>query len=220
MVTNSSFSRARAPEQREQRRQEILSAARRLLDAGGLEAVGLNAIAREAGIAKSNCYRYFESREQILLTLLTEDEGAWVAELELELAPLVGSNDVEGVARIIAHSLNAQPRLCLLTSVVAGVLEQNVSEETARGFKQDVRALALRIANALFAAIPRLPPPRIMAIQRYVHALIAGMWPMAHPSTAMQCVLADADFEPFRTDFSRDLQGSLIALFRGSLTEE
>lgn len=219
MVTKETFSRARAPEQREQRRQELLSAARRLLDSGGLEAVGLNAIAREAGIAKSNCYRYFESREQILLTLLTEDEAAWVASLELELAPLAGTNDIEHVAAIIATTLAAEPRLCLLTSVVAGVLEQNVSEETARAFKQEVRALALRIANALFTAIPRLPTERIMAIQRYVHALIAGMWPMAHPSKAMQCVLADAEFEHFRTDFECDLRGSLTALFKGSLSE-
>ncbi|MCA9643927.1 MAG: TetR family transcriptional regulator [Polyangiaceae bacterium] len=219
MVTKEAFTRARAPAQREQRRQELLSAARRLLDAGGLEAVGLNAIAREAGIAKSNCYRYFESREQILLTLLTEDEAEWVAKLELELAPLAGTNDVERVAAIIAGTLAAEPRLCLLTSVVAGVLEQNVSEETARGFKQEVRALALRIANALFTAIPQLPTERIMAIQRYVHALIAGMWPMAHPSKAMQCVLAAEEFEHFRTDFEADLRGSLTALFRGSLSD-
>lgn len=217
MVAKSTFTRARAPEQREQRRQELLSAAARLLDEGGLEAVGLNAIAREAGIAKSNCYRYFESREQILLTLLTEDEAAWVAELEQALAPLAGSNDVEGVAEVIASSLAAAPRLCLLTSVVASVLEQNVSEDAARAFKEDVRALALRIANALFTAIPRLPTERIMPIQRYVHALIAGMWPMAHPAAPMQRVLADPSFKHFRTDFEQDLRGSLVALFRGSL---
>ncbi|MCA9632453.1 MAG: TetR family transcriptional regulator [Myxococcales bacterium] len=218
MVSKSSFIRARGPEQRELRRQEILAAARRLIDSGGLDAVGLNAIAREAGIAKSNCYRYFESREQILLTLLVEDEADWVDQLELELAPLAGTNDVDGVADVVARSLAAAPRLCLLTSVVAGVLEQNVSEDTARAFKLEVRALALRIANALFAAIPRLPTDRIMAIQRYVHALIAGMWPMAHPSPAMQRVLCSPDLEHFRTDFESDLRGSLTALFQGSLS--
>ncbi|MCA9688374.1 MAG: TetR family transcriptional regulator, partial [Myxococcales bacterium] len=57
----SDFQRARSDAQKEQRRAAILQAAAALLDEGSLEAVGLNAIARRAGIAKSNVYRYFES---------------------------------------------------------------------------------------------------------------------------------------------------------------
>ena len=48
------WQRARKPEQKEERREAILAAAGRLLDAEGLEGTGLNAIAREAGISKAN----------------------------------------------------------------------------------------------------------------------------------------------------------------------
>ena len=67
MTSSPSFQRARDPEQKEQRRQDLLAAARRLIVAHGVAAVGLSDIAREVGLAKSNLYRYFASREEILL---------------------------------------------------------------------------------------------------------------------------------------------------------
>ena len=70
--------RARSPEEKELRRAAILQAAAALVEREGLEKTGLNAIAREAGISKANIYRYFESREAILLHLVLEDCRDWV----------------------------------------------------------------------------------------------------------------------------------------------
>jgi len=65
------FQRARQPEQREERRAHLLTTARAMLEGGvDLRALTLNALAREAGMAKSNVYRYFETREALLLELL------------------------------------------------------------------------------------------------------------------------------------------------------
>ncbi|MEO1088489.1 MAG: TetR family transcriptional regulator, partial [Acidobacteriota bacterium] len=120
------FQRARAPEQIEQRRQALLQAARTHLEDGGLEAVSLTAIARTAGLAKSNVYRYFESREHILIELLLADEFAWVADLERSLAPLSGCGDPDQVAATVTETLLRHDTACLLISVVANVLEHNI----------------------------------------------------------------------------------------------
>src|SRR5262245_13307215 len=123
--------RARNPDQKARRRQELLEAARRLMRSHGLEEVGLSAIAREAGVVKSNVYRYFGSREEILLEVLGEDAGAWLADFERATAELDGSDDITAVAAAIARTVAARPLTCELIAVVAGVLERNASREAA-----------------------------------------------------------------------------------------
>ncbi len=68
------FRRARSPARKALRRAALLRAAAELVDADGPEGVSLAAIAARAGGAKSNVYRYFESREEILARKL--DSGA------------------------------------------------------------------------------------------------------------------------------------------------
>ena len=77
-----SWQRARTPEQIEQRRCAILTAAAELFESEGLDNVSLNGIARHAGVSKANIYRYFETREAIYLHLVREQFEAWVTSVE------------------------------------------------------------------------------------------------------------------------------------------
>jgi AcrR family transcriptional regulator len=216
------FQRARQPKQKQQRRQEILAAAAELLDqqmsakpGGSLEGLSLSAIARSAKLAKSNIYRYFESREQILLALLIEQENAAVSAIEQKLVPLRGTNQVEDVASVLAEVLASHPKLCLLISVVANVLEHNLSHDSIVEFKEALLHVSIRIGNALQAALPALPHQRTFALLRYLHALISGLWPMGHPAPLADEVLKNQRFAAFRSDFTHDLAGALGATLAG-----
>ncbi len=217
-MPTATFQRARAPEQVEQRRAALTDAAAALLDEGGLAAVTLSAIARRAGITKSNIYRYFEAREEILLQLLLADEAAWVAELERELAALGGRGDANSVARVVAATLVQHPTLCQLVTVVANVLEHNLSVEAIVGFKTRVLELSIRITNALHAALPALTPEQAPPLLRYVQALIAGLYPVAHPSAPAAEAMQQPQFETMCSDFETDLSGALELMLR-ALTE-
>lgn len=214
-MSPTGFQRARQPEQKEQRRQELLAAAAQLLADGGLEAVSLSAIARAAGLAKSNVYRYFGSREEILLEILVDDEQSWVGELERELAPLAGSGDVDAVADTLARTIAARPVTCTLISVVANVLEHNTTPEAVLQFKSRVLELTIRIRNALHAALPALPHDQTEALLRYLHALVAGLWPMANPAPLAGELMEQPQFRAMCTEFEPDLRGALAALLHG-----
>ncbi len=214
-MTRLSFQRAREPEQKELRRRSLVDAAVRLLAEGGLEAVTLSAIARAADLAKSNVYRYFGSREEILLEILVDDELAWVGELERQLAPLAGTDDLETVANTIARTIAARPTTCMLISVVANVLEHNLTPEAVGRFKQRVLELSIRVGNTLRVAVPALPDDRIEGLLRYLHALIAGLWPMAHPAPLVAEALTEPRFASLRCDFETDLGGAVGAMLRG-----
>src|SRR5262245_14062240 len=97
------FVRARKPEERELRRETILAAAAELFDDEGPQGAGLNAIASKAGFTKSNVYRYFESREEVLLSLLLRELEAFVPRIEARLAD-VAPGDIDAIANVTAET--------------------------------------------------------------------------------------------------------------------
>ncbi|MEV4358595.1 TetR family transcriptional regulator [Nonomuraea sp. NPDC049625] len=84
------FVRARRPEHKQQRREEILAAARDLAMASGVRNVSLGAVAEAVGLAKSNIMRYFGTREEIYLILAADEWHQWAAAVtaRLDAAPI------------------------------------------------------------------------------------------------------------------------------------
>ena len=212
-----SFQRARKPEQKQERRADILDSAAALLREKGLDGASLNRIARRAGIAKSGVYNYFESREEIFLHLFRDDLTELVDWAEPALLPLAGSNDVPAVAALVAEGFATRPRLCELNAAVASVLEQNVSEETVLEFKTDIFGQALRLGAALHEALPAIGFDDLASSFGPMYALVGGLWPHHDPPPAVAAVLARPEFEVMRPDFRRDLDHGLTLMLRGLL---
>ena len=59
---------------REERREQLLDAALRVLDADGFGALTIEGIAREAGLAKTVVYDSFGGRDELLLALLAREQ--------------------------------------------------------------------------------------------------------------------------------------------------
>jgi AcrR family transcriptional regulator len=213
------FQRARQPAQKAQRRQAVLDAAAALLEEGGLEAVNLAAIAARAGVVKSNLYRYFESREEILVRLLVADMEEMCAGLERNPAARagVGRDDLALIANNLATEFAARPRLCLLTSVLASTLERNISEDTLYELKGDIMAVAVRMVNALHAAAPALGVEACTVAGHTIFALVAGLWPMANPAPPVQAAMERLQLEAYCGHFARDLEAGIHALLAGHM---
>jgi AcrR family transcriptional regulator len=214
-MSDAKFLRARSPEQKRQRREEILAAAAAVLAAEGVEGISLRAVAEAAGVVKSNLYRYFESREEILAQLLVRDMAEMAEALERDLAPLAGSDDVAATARLIASAFVDRPRLCLLTSVLAVVLEANMSEAALVSVKTDLMQVAERVIGAAAAACPKLGRENWFAAGNLIFTLVAGAWPLANPAPQVRAVMERPEFADFAKDFGRDLEFAIRALLRG-----
>ncbi|MDF1566037.1 MAG: TetR family transcriptional regulator [Deltaproteobacteria bacterium] len=218
-MTFFDWQRARQPEQKEQRRQEILRAAAKLFDETGLEKASLSKIACSAGLSKAALYRYFESREAIFLELLGGELTGWVARFEAALAPLAGSNDPARVARAFAASLVDSHRLGALSAATPTILEHNVSEEVVVAFKTGLIPLFLRLANSLHAALPALSMEQVRELLAFAHSAINGLWPAAHPPPAVQRALARPELELFRVPWGPTLERMIQLLLEGALAE-
>ena len=215
-IRRRTWSRARRPEEKQARREAILAAARDLVDAGGLDAASLSAIARRSKISKANLYRYFESREDILLEVISEDSEAWSIELAQTLGGLAGSDDHEAVIAGLVESVCARPRLGMLTAVMSSVLEHNVSAERIAEFKRGYGARVEPLVAALAAALP-LAPADAMRFMTFFFVALAGAWPIAHPPAVVAEVLADEEFRPLAVDYETHLEAHARALLVGML---
>lgn len=206
------FQRARTPEAKAARRAAILAAASAVLAREGLEGTTLNAIATEAGVVKSNLYRYFESREEILMRLLTKD----LQEVSGQLSSLLATpHPPVEIAAILASGLSANPRLCLLISITASTLEHNISTQTLREIKRDMVVSLSSTAAALRHGLSGLDQPAAENAVHVLFALTAGLWPLSAPGPALKALYADVEFARFDQDFEQVLAQAFGTMLKG-----
>lgn len=204
--------RARKPEAKAERRDHLLQTARAMLDEGvGLPELSLNELARRADMTKSNVYRYFESREAVLLALLVEEWTTWLGALRAEEP---ASTHVDDLMRALARSLVARPRLCLLTSVLPSVLELNLSEGAIRAFKLLTLAFFTELAELLTRRAPALSLEGALRLLGDLIALIVGLYPITHPPDAVKRAMDHPLLCGRTPDFAAELERMLVALGR------
>ena len=206
------FQRARKPAEKDLRRKAILDAARELAVEAGPIALGLNELGRRSGVTKSNLYRYFESREHVLLTLLTIEGNAMVDALEAELAT---KRALGSVADGITRAVLSQPLACQLLGMAASILEHNLTAEAIVGAKIEMSATLGRAAVALRRALPWLSAPDAGWALATLITYVCGLWPAANPSPVAAEVLARPQFAHLRTDGPRDLRRFVEVLLTG-----
>ncbi|MFI5612517.1 TetR family transcriptional regulator [Amycolatopsis sp. NPDC051903] len=202
--------RARSEEAKQQRTEDLLTAARKLaVDLGGVRHVTLQAVTETAGLHPSAVRRYFASREELFLELA---ERGWEEWRDLVTARLAGRKGLPpgDVAEALSSTIVTLPLFCdLLTHVVLS-LEGDVSVDRARQYKArsftayDVIVAALVQAGTLSTA--------------QVHDLIAALlgttsyfWQLSHPTATLaelyrqepQWGHSALDFEPRLTRLLR-----------------
>jgi len=212
-MTETSFQRARKPQERSIRREAILAAAAELFDAEGAMGAGLNAIAARAGFTKSNVYRYFESREEVLLSLFVTEIGAFRTGLVTALAGC-REGDIEALAAAAAAAFVTRPRFCQLLSILSVILEQNVSEATVLAVKRATLDDIVAVAAALHRKLPGTTLEDCGWVASMAGTLVAGMWPGAHPAPAAASVLSRPEYAGLKPDLDRDLPRAIAALLR------
>lgn len=205
------FQRARKPEERELRREAILAAAAELFDAEGPQGAGLNAIAARAGFTKSNVYRYFESREEVLLSLFLAELDQLCPDLEQRFSG-ISPGDLDAIAAAIAAAFIARPRLASLSAIVSTTLEQNISEQAVITLKRGMGTLLQRAAALIHAKLPGSTPEDCAWLTAMVGTIVAGMWPAANPSATARRVLAMPEFAHLKPSLERDLERATRAL--------
>lgn len=210
---------ATTAEAKAQRRDDFLRSARSLfIQQQRLPAVA--DIAFDTGLAKGTVYRYFQSKEQIFLALLSEDFAALFTELESVIAslpqPLTAAAGpfAQRYLRLLQQSDSLLPLLALLNAV----LEQNLPQPQLLAFKQQLAQALDRLGAQLAERFTELTPASASQLLLHSYALTLGLYQSTRLPATVQQLLQQQGLSQLQRDFATELHQALTALWRGMAT--
>lgn len=151
-----------------QRRQRILDAAVALAAEGGYDAVQMREVSLRAEVALGTLYRYFPSKEHLLVSALADQVAALHARLRER--PPRGDDDAERVMDVIRRSTRAlqrQPR------VISAMLKSLIS--SGAGVGEAVEPIGAQMTEIVVSAM-RHDDPGTVAHDRAVAEVIQQVW--------------------------------------------
>ena len=208
------FVRARKPEEKEVRRKHLLEISRKLLEKDfDINNLSLNEIARKAGMAKANVYRYYETREALLLELLWDEWQTWYDSFKKSLNKTTKSKkSLDFTLKILAGSLSERRLLCSLTTVLPSILEKNLSESTLKQFKLKSLVFFGEIGNLLVEVCPTLSAEKYALLLQDAVTVITGLYPFAYPPPMVAAITDSPELKFYKRDFRKELERYLVAL--------
>ncbi len=221
MAANETFQRARRPEQKQQRQDAILDAARELALEHGVRNVSLADIAQQVGIHKSALLRYFETREQIFLELTAQAWRDWVRALHAGLdGASAGSVRSAGsaalVADVVARSFADRPLLCDLIPHTALNLERNVSPDGVRRYKLTSLGAVSDAAGLVHRVLADLTAEECREFISAMANLAGSLWQISNPPPALaELYASDPALAHARVDLAPRLRRTATVLLAG-----
>lgn len=170
-------SRAVGDDAKEQRREQILLAAKATFAANGFHATTIGHVAKAAGVSYGSIYWYFESKEALFHALMDHQEAALRRHIEQVTSELVGRSDAEAIFRASVRAtfefFEADRDVVRLLFQDALVLGDRFDRHLAgiyEGFISDIES-TIELAQAAGYVIDA--PPRVVAFS--VAALISQL---------------------------------------------
>jgi AcrR family transcriptional regulator len=198
-----------------ERRRAILDAALALWTESSYDGLTMDGVADRTGLAKGTLYRYFATKEELLLELFEKLIAGWLQEVNRRLDRARGILGPAQVGRILGRTLQGREALPRLLTLVGGILEHNISDARARTFKDLLRTHMAGTARCLARRLPSLGEAGATRFLLHAYALLAGLGQMAYPAPVIRRVLEEPRFEIFRIDLSREFAAGASALLRG-----
>jgi AcrR family transcriptional regulator len=203
--------RARSEADKQARRGDIIDAAREVFDASEADQFTMDAVAVKLGLAKGTLYRYFPTREGLLLELAGAEYQMWFDRIDQRLVDLPAT----AVAHALVDEVLRVPRFMRLAALVPSVLERNVPFDTAFTYKSALVARSGATIEGLAATLGvSIDQARRLLLQ--LQAMAIGMYHVAHPAPIIALVIADPCFPGQLVDERAELEAAVSALVAGT----
>lgn len=164
------------PDQLEKRREEILDACEKIYRSKGFYGVTMKDIGAEITCTRPAIYRYFETKEEILLGLLVREYRSWLG----KLAAVKNCADTlsrEEFSAAVANTLKDQDILLRIQNMNLCEIEQNSRIEKLTEFKLVYQKLTVLFADILRCYSPKLEEHTIEPISLTFFAFLFGVYP-------------------------------------------
>ncbi|MDO4536303.1 MAG: TetR family transcriptional regulator [Clostridium perfringens] len=177
-----SFQRARTEEQILIRQNEIIKACDLIFTTKGYEEVNFKAISEITSFTRPTIYKYYETREEIFLDLLTTEYLNWKDELK-NTFDNTESVTKEDYCRLLTNSLINHKKMLQLLSLHLVEIENNSRLERLVEFKKQVLTVGNVFSDSLNKYFPHGTEEDKFEFQMQFFTYIYGLYPYTHHST-------------------------------------
>ncbi len=177
--------RAYSDTEKQEREQKILDAAETLLTQKGFGAINMSEIARTADIAKGTLYLYFQTKEELFLTLFQRKFVSLMEKLRHALSALATPTTKAQVRdTLIAHTIDERQmiRLMALSNII---FEYNISYEKALEYKLLLGQAGTTVGSVIDEKLGLQSGQGVQILYR-MYVFIIGMENLANPAPVIQ----------------------------------
>lgn len=203
-------------EAKQRRRDALVLAALQMFEETSYEAVTMAGVADRAGLAKGTVYLYFETKEDLFLSVLELLLRDWFDDLDAWLAAGDEPCNAGELADFITSLVLRRSAFPRLLSILHTTLEHNITAQRARAFKLFLAdRIDRRTAGLLERRLPFLRESSATQLLTNLYALVIGLWHQSDPAPAVQETLTVPGMERFVVDFGTQFARAVRALLAG-----
>jgi AcrR family transcriptional regulator len=198
------------------RRTAILDAAQTVLLRYQGELASVDAIARQARLAKGTVYLYFKTKEEIYLAVHELRSHEFFDNLDALLERAGRKTSLKQIARTWLSCFERHPSYPVLASRCFD-FEHKVDFDTLIAFRGGIARRLQASGARLERVFTGMRPGAGAKLLILSYSLTLGLWRLTEPTPHRERMLKDKSLQVFRMDFAATLEPALIALWRGAL---
>ena len=210
--------RAMLEEDKQLRRQAILSAATALLLQHPERLASVQDVALQSGLAKGTMYLYFRTKEEIYLAVHEQQTHQFFDTLEALVARERSRPSLKRLTRNVVEAIRQHPSFLPL-AIQCPEFERNADLDVVAHCKAGIGARLQQIGAAMEITYPRLKKGDGARLLIRSYGLMLGLWQLTAPTPVRERLLERADLAVFRLDYLVQLEAALYALWRGTVDE-
>ncbi|MGE4285048.1 MAG: TetR family transcriptional regulator [Phycisphaerae bacterium] len=212
------WKRARSSEQKEVRKNDILSSTSNLFIDKEYDQISLAMIAEGAGMSKPNIYKYFDSKEDIFLNLALK---SFVDALEYQKKHLddIDNDDIEAFCRRWIENVIQCDFFLRLCPIVSTTIERNSSVETFNTYRANLGPVIDFGAEIVCSKITGLTPLQGRMFLQYACAFQSGWYSYLRPSETLRKISSNEEFDGYVVSGLNMITEALTILVNGMLAK-
>ena len=172
-------------------------------------------LAEQLELSKSTLYLYFTTKEALYTEIVIEHHQRWSLSFEDALLDQEAPTSPRVVAALMTATLLEHDPLAQLLTLLHQDIEHALSVEQAMHLRRRLRDDLLPLSEHLERLLPSLSMGDGFRFLICAHALICGLWPLAHPAPNVTRTLDALDLSMFRMDFAGELHRAMVHMLQG-----
>ena len=208
-----SFERARSPENKQIRLNQIKTVAKEQLNSMPYHKISFSGIGKALEFDRANLYKYVKSKEEIFTLILIDEMTSVIENLERVADKMVNA-PLKDVADLWINVITAHPMYLEIVPLSYSILEKNTELQVLVEFNKAHMEYRKRQRNILKPLLPDFSEAELDKLLVYISSFTIGHYPKCIPSDN-QKKASELAGNRYKKDFTEDMKNHMIMMING-----